>query len=95
MVTNINIYFNKFINYLKLLNSSNRLLRYGRNDGTKTKKSQPYSRDFLLYNFKNLLIFEFASWQIPTKDEILLDFFKNNDMCKSISYNSMVQIRYR
>ena len=95
MVTNINIYFNKFINYLKFLNSSNRLLRYGRNDGTKTKKSQPYSRDFLLYNFKNLLIFEFASWQIPTKDEILLDFFKNNDMCKSISYNSMVQRRYR
>ena len=80
MVTNINIYFNKFINYLKFLNSSNRLLRYGRNDGTKTKKSQPYSRDFLLYNFKNLLIFEFASWQIPTKDEILLNFFKNNDI---------------
>jgi hypothetical protein len=31
------------------------------------QKSQPYSRDFLLYNFKNLLIFEFASWQIPQK----------------------------
>ena len=76
MVTNINIYFNKFINYLKFLNSSNRLLRYGRNDGTKTKKSQPYSRDFLLYNFKNLLIFEFASWQIPTKDEILLELLQ-------------------
>ena len=80
MVTNINIYFNKFINYLKLLNSSNRLLRFARNDGTKTKKSQPYSRDFLLYNFKNLLIFEFASWQIPTKDEILLHFLKHNDI---------------
>ena len=80
MVTNINIYFNKFINYLKFLNSSNRLLRFARKDGTKTKKSQPYSRDFLLYNFKNLLIFEFASWQILTKDEILLHFFKNNDI---------------
>ncbi len=37
MVTNINIYFNKFINYLKFLNSSNRLLRFARKEVSKHK----------------------------------------------------------
>lgn len=57
MVTNINIYFNKFINYLKFLNSSNRLLRFARKDGTKTKKSQPYSRDLII--LCNLILLHF------------------------------------